>query len=335
MITPIQQGAANMPCRLRTPGPPTSVEGVGRPVAYDAAFAEVLGDGARLLSLYDQALFSEGPVWWPARGMLVWSDIEGRRVLGWRPDGAVEVVLDATPFNNGNAVETEGRLLHCEHGRRCISRTGVDGETTVLVTHCDGRRLNSPNDLVVAADGAVWFTDPTYGIENPRQGCPAQPELDHRSVYRWDPWTDTLTRMADLRQPNGIAFAPDGRVLYVSDSDLELHQIIAFDVGADGSLAGRRVFRTIEPGVPDGLCVDARGWVWSSSESGVQVFSAGGEPLGIIPTPHTCSNCTLSPDGRRLFITGEESLWAVDLVERDAEPPGATLMKERCLATPL
>jgi gluconolactonase len=301
------------PCRLRAPGPPSRVEGVGRPVAYDTRFADVVGERAEVLSLYDQALFSEGPVWWPAREMLVWSDIEGRRVLGWRADGSVEVVLDATPFNNGNAVDGEGRLLHCEHGRRCISRTTPDGVTTVLVTHYQGRRLNSPNDLTVAADGAVWFTDPTYGIENPRQGCPAEPELDHRSVYRYDPATDAPTRMADLVQPNGIAFSPDGRVLYVSDSDLGRHEILAFDVGEEGALANRRVFRTIEPGVPDGFCVDARGWVWTSSGSGVQVFSADAEPLGIIPTPHTCSNCTFGPDGRRLFITGEESLWAIDL----------------------
>jgi gluconolactonase len=314
MMTPIHpQQPGMMPCRVRPPGPPLRVDGRGPPVVYDARFAEVLGDTAELLSLYDQALFSEGPVWWPARQMLVWSDIEGRRVLGWRPDGAVEVVRDATPFTNGNAVDAEGRLLHCEHGRRCISRTDPADATTVLVDRYEGRRLNSPNDLVVAADGAIWFTDPTYGITNPRQGCPAEPELDHRSLYRYDPKSGSLTRMADLEQPNGLAFSPDGRVLYVSDTDLERHQILAFDVDADGALAGRRVFRTVEPGVPDGFCVDARGWVWSSSEGGVQVFSAGGEPLGLIPTPHTCSNCTFTPDGHRLFITGEESLWAIDL----------------------
>ncbi len=302
-----------IPCRVRDPGPPSRVQDAGPPVAYDVRFAEVLGGEAQLLTLYDQALFSEGPVWWPAREMLVWSDIEGRRVLGWRADGAVEVVLDATPFNNGNAVDAQGRLLHCEHGRRCISRTGPDGETVVLVTHFAGRRLNSPNDLVVAPDGAIWFTDPTYGIENPKQGCPAPAELDHHSVYRYDPETGALTRMADLVQPNGIAFSPDGRVLYVSDSDLGRHHILAFDVGEEGALTGRRVFRTIEPGVPDGFCVDVRGWLWSSSGSGVQVFSANGEPLGLIPTPHPCSNCTFGPGERRLFITGEESLWAVDL----------------------
>lgn len=302
-----------MPCRLRQPGPPSRVEDVDPPVAHDARFAELLGKDAALLSLYDQALFSEGPVWWPARSQLVWSDIEGRRVMGWSPDGAVDVVLDATPFNNGNAVDAEGRLLHCEHGRRCISRTDLDGTTTVLVTHFQGRRLNSPNDLVVGADGAIWFSDPTYGIENPRQGCPAEPELEHRGVYRFDPRTESLARMAELVQPNGLAFSPDGRTLYVSDTDLGRHEILAFDVGANGALTGRRVFRVIGPGVPDGFCVDARGWLWSSSGSGVQVFSADAEPLGLIPTPHTCSNCAFGPDGRRLFITGEESLWAIDL----------------------
>lgn len=315
-MTPVrttERGMGTTTCRVRQPGPCSPVKDVDRPVARDRRLAEVLGGGAALLSLYDQALFGEGPVWWPARGLLVWSDIEGRRVLGWSPDGAVDVVLDATPFTNGNAVDAEGRLLHCEHGRRCISRTDVDGTTTVLLTHFQERRLNSPNDLVVGPDGAVWFTDPTYGIRNPRQGCPAEPELDHRSVYRYDARTGALARVADLRQPNGIGFAPDGRTLYVSDSDPDRHEILAFDAGADGTLSGRRLFRSIEPGVPDGFCVDARGWVWSSSGSGVQVFSAAGEPLGIIPTPHTCSNCTFGPEGRRLFITGEESLWAIDL----------------------
>ena len=253
-------------------------------------------------------------MWWSARQMLVWSDIEGRRVLGWHPDGAVDVVVDATAFINGNALDAEGRLLHCEHGRRGISRSGDDGETTLLVTHYGGKRLNSPNDLVPGLDGALWFTDPTYGIMGPRQGCPATPELDHRSVYRFHEATGELTRMADLEQPNGLAFSPDGRTLYVSDTADDRHHIVAFAVGADGSLSGRRVFRVIEPGVPDGFKVDARGWVWTSSGNGVQVFAADGEPLGAIPTPGGCTNCAFGgADGRRLFITGGANLWAIDL----------------------
>jgi gluconolactonase len=300
-------------CRVRQPGPSTPVDDVGAPATYDPRFEQVLAPGARLMSLYDQALWAEGPVWWPAREMLVWSDVEGRRLFGWRPDGAVDVLIDPTAFMNGNALDGD-RLIHCEHGRRCVSTWDGSGEPTMLVTHYEGRRLNSPNDAVVAADGAIWFTDPTYGLQNPRQGCPGEPELDHRSVYRFEPGTGAPTRMADLEQPNGIAFAPDGRTLYVADSDLDRHEIIAFDVGDDHTLSNRRVFAVIQDGVPDGFAVDARGWVWTSSGTGVQVFSAEGEALGLIPTPHSCSNCTFGgTDGRRLFITGEESLWAIDL----------------------
>jgi len=282
-------------------------------VVLDPRFEGVIEPGARLVSLYHKAIFSEGPVWWPARGMLVWSDIEGRRVYGWHPDGAVDVVADATAFINGNALDGRGRLIHCEHGRRGISRTDERGET-LLVTAYRGKRLNSPNDLVWGPDSAIWFSDPTYGILNPRQGCPAQPELDHRSVYRFHESSGELTRMADMEQPNGLAFSPDGATLYVSDTAEDRHHILAFTVGEDGSLGDRRVFRVIEPGLPDGFKVDARGWVWTSSGSGVQVFAADGEPLGSIPTPHGCTNCAFGgEDGRRLFITGDESLWAIDL----------------------
>jgi gluconolactonase len=306
-------------CRLRPPGAPTIVDDIAGPVLLDDRLRAVLSPDARLLSLYEHGVFCEGPVWWPARGVLVWSDIEGRRVMSWHPDGCVDVLIDATPFINGNAVDHDGTLLHCEHGRRAISWWPGTGPPVIMAAHYQGRRLNSPNDLVVAHDGAIWFTDPTFGIRNPAQGCPAEPELAHRSVYRYDRRSDTLTRMADMEQPNGLAFSPDGGTLYVSDtadgSGGHTHEIYAFDVAADGALSRKRIFRVIEPGVPDGFCVDARGWVWSSSGDSVQVFSAEGEPLGRIPTPHTCSNCAFGGvDGRRLFITGEESLWAIDLI---------------------
>ncbi|WP_216818566.1 SMP-30/gluconolactonase/LRE family protein [Solirubrum puertoriconensis] len=271
-----------------------------------------------LLCLYDQAIWSEGPVWWEQQQLLVWSDVEGRRVLAWQPDGSVGVLLDATMFTNGNAIDADGNLIHCEQGRRGISRTLADGLTVMIVTHYADKRLNSPNDLAVAPDGAIWFTDPTYGLTQPRQGCPAEPALDHRSVYRYDLVTHQLTRAADLEQPNGIAFSPDGHTLYVSDTSLKAgghkHEIVAFTVEPDGRLGNPRTFATIEPGVPDGMFVDTRGWVWTSSGSGVQIFSAEGERLGEVPTPSLCSNCTLGgPSGNRLFITGEAHLWAIDL----------------------
>ena len=302
------------PCRLRQPGAPAVV--AGAPIRiFDPRLAEVLPVGSPLLVLYDQAIWSESPVWWSARSLLAWSDIEGRRVLSWREDGAVEVFVDATHFINGNTVDGQDRLVHCEHGRRGLSRTEADGTTEMIVTHFEGRRLNSPNDIVTAADGAIWFSDPTFGIDKPQQGCPATPDLDHRSVYRFEPASGTLTRMADLEEPNGLAFSPDEKILYVSDTpaDLHRHEILAFDV-VGSELRNRRSFAVVSPGMPDGFCVDKRGWVWTSSDSGVQVFAADGTPLGELPTPHFCSNCTFGgADGRRLFITGAESLWCVDL----------------------
>lgn len=310
----IAQSASNL---LRRPGPPAPVSHIDPPRASDPRFSEAVPHHARLISLYDQATFCEGPTWWPARDILVWSDIEGRRVLGWHTDGCVRVVIDATPFINGNAVDRNGDLIHCEHGNRRLSRTTPDGRYGALVETYEGRRFNAPNDVICAADGALWFSDPGYGLRQPKQGVLAEPDLDHRSVYRFDPTSGIVRRMADLGQPNGLAFAPDGRTLYVSDTSRteggDGHTIYAFPVGDDQSLGAPSVFATVEPGVPDGFCVDRRGWIWTSSEAGVQVFSAEGHRLGLIPTPQVCSNCCFGPDEARLFITSKEHLYALDL----------------------
>jgi gluconolactonase len=307
---------------LRRAGPPEPVPHVDPPRASDPRFSQAVPHHARLVSLYDQATFGEGPTWWPARGILVWSDVEGRRVLGWHPDGCVRVVIDATPFINGNTVDRDGNLVHCEHGNRRLSRTTPDGRQTVLVETYEGRRLNAPNDVVCAADGAIWFTDPTYGLRQPKQGALDDSELGHRSVYRFDPAEGSLRRMADLDEPNGLAFAADGRTLYVSDTSRtegrDGHTIYAYPLRGDGSLGEPRVFAEIEPGVPDGFRVDRRGWIWTSSEAGVQVYSAEGHRLGLIPTPQVCSNLCFSPGQERLFITSKQHLSALDL----ADDPG-------------
>ncbi|KQP80268.1 SMP-30/gluconolactonase/LRE family protein [Methylobacterium sp. Leaf117] len=306
-----------VPGLLRVAGPPHAVPHVDPPEALDSCFSVVVPHSARLLSLYDQATFSEGPAWWPARQSLVWSDIEGRRVLGWHEDGRVEVVVDATPFINGHTIDCEGNLVHCEHGNRRLSRTTPDGRYEPLVERYRGRRFNSPNDVVCAADGALWFSDPSFGLKMPKQGLLAESEIDHCSVYRVDPVTFEATRMADLEQPNGLAFTPDGQTLYVTDTSRSLggdrHTIFAFDVTGTWELKNRRVFAQIDPGIPDGLRVDSRGWVWTSSEAGVQVLSSTGLPLGLIPTPQACSNLCFSPDEARLFITSQANLYAIDL----------------------
>ena len=236
------------------------------------------------------------------------------------------VSLDATHFMNGNAVATDGSLVHCEHGRRCISQTRGQGDPVPIVTHYQGKRLNSPNDVAVAADGAIWFTDPAFGLLMPSQGSLVEPELDHRSVYRFERDTRRLQRMADFEQPNGLAFSPDGGTLYVSDTARALsdvpggqagstHEIQAFDVAADGSLSNRRVFWQADHGCPDGMTVDARGWVWTTAADGIHIIAADRARLGYIATPSVATNCIFGgEDGNRLFITATDMLLAIDLL---------------------
>ena len=202
-----------------------------------------------------------------AASRLLWSDVPNRRLLAWYEDGHVEVVIDGDLLHERQRrLTSDGALVHCEHGRRCISRSAArsDGQPEPIVTHFEGKRLNSPNDVAVAPDGTIWFTDPIFGIVMPSQGSLAEPELDHRSVYRFDPATGALGRMADFEQPNGLAFSADGRTLYVSDTSLSLgevpgfsagtkHEIEAFDVGADGALSNRRFFCHTDHGYPDGF----------------------------------------------------------------------------------
>ncbi len=292
----------------------------------DERLRGVLAPDAPLLLLHEGTIHGEGPTWQPARERLVWSDVPNRRLLGWYPDGRVEVVIEGAWFMNGNALARDGRLVHCEHGRRCISRSDTDGAQPVpIVTHYCGRRLNSPNDVTVADDGAIWFTDPIFGIVMPSQGGLAEPELDHRSVYRFDPASGELARMADFEQPNGLAFSADGATLYVSDTSLSLgeapglaagtkHEVIAFDLGLDGALSNRRFFCRSDHGVPDGFAVDRRGWLWVCEGDGVHIWSAERERLGFVPTPCVASNCTFGgADGQRLFIVATRYLFAIDL----------------------
>lgn len=300
------------PARLRQPGPPTPAD-VAPPQIHRPEAQDVLGK-ARLVTLYDTASWSEGPVWWPRERTLVWSDIVGRRVLGWREDGAVDVLLDATPFINGNAVLPGGDLVHCEHGRRAISRSEGSGVPAILVADIDGRRLNAPNDLIVAADGAIWFTDPTFGLENPKQGVPGRSESGRTAICRIGP-DGMARRLIDMAQPNGLAFSPDGRTFYASQTpehgEGEI-AIYAFDWDGE-TLSRQRPFVKVAEGIPDGFTVDRRGWLWSSSSKGVEVFDAAGHHLATVPTPELCSNCTFDPEQERLFITGGANLWMLSL----------------------
>ena len=310
---------------LRQAGEPKPVDKFTGVEIHDDRLREVLSPDAALLLLYQFTLHGEGTVWDTPNDRLVWSDVPNRRLLSWHRDGHVEVVIDNTQFMNGNALGADGVLVHCEHGRRCISRSDGRGGADPIVTHFEGRRLNSPNDVTVAIDGAIWFTDPTFGILMPNQGSIVEPELDHRSVYRFDPASGNLRRMADFEQPNGLFFSPDGRTLYVSDTarslgeivgghERDTHEIIAFDVGADGALSNRRFFLRTDHGYPDGFAVDRRGWVWTTSGDGIQIYAPDRTKLGFFPTPATPANCCFGGDGlSRFFVAAMDTLLAIDL----------------------
>ncbi|MDT7951131.1 MAG: SMP-30/gluconolactonase/LRE family protein [Acetobacteraceae bacterium] len=314
---------------LRRAGPPKPVENFRGVQIDDERLSAVLPADSELLILYEGTLHAEGPVWHPPSGLLYWSDVPNRRLLSLHPDGHVETAIDGTYFMNGNAVDAEGRLVHCEHGRRCISRSDEPppAQPVPIVTHFEGKRINSPNDLTVAPDGTIWFTDPTFGILMPNQGSLAEPDLDHRSVYRFDPASGDLRRMADFAEPNGIGFTQDGKTLYVSDTALSLreipnagkgstHEIIVFDVGEGGTLSNRRFFCHTDHGYPDGFAIDRRGWVWTSAADGVHVWSPDRRKLGFIRTEQVVSNCCFGgPDSRRLFMAATKQLLAIDLVD--------------------
>ncbi|GEM_PF-405698 len=313
---------------LRRPGGPDTDSRFPGVRIEAACLWDVLSPDAPLLVLHEGAIHAEGPAWQASHRRLLFSDVPNRRVNAWyEEDGRVESVIDPAWFPNGNAVAAGGSIYHCEHGRRCISRSASDlgGEPEPVVTHYEGRRLNAPNDVAVAPDGSVWFTDPVFGIVMPAQGALAEPELAHRSLYRFDPASGTLTRMADFGQPNGVALSPDGRTVYVTDTSRALgeapggvpgtrHDVEAFTLGADGALAHRRFFCSPAQGNPDGLAVDARGWVWCSAADGVHVWSAEQEYLGCIPVAEVvCNVCFGGSSGQRLFIAASTRLLAIDL----------------------
>lgn len=299
--------------------PLRAAEGPGTAIRGDAMAAIVASD-ATLETVHTGGRWLEGPAWDRRRGALVFSDVKRNMILRLER-GISRPVPWRDPSNNanGNAFDREGRLVTCEHLTRRVVRQEADGRMTVLADRFEGRRLNSPNDVVVADDGAIWFTDPVFGITVPDEGQRAEPEQRGRFVYRIDPG-GTLALAADgFDQPNGLVFSPDGRTLYVSETGAALNpegprEIHAFDVIDGRRLARRRVFARLESGLADGLTVDADGRLYAATEGGGTVWTAAGERLGTIPTPATCGNLTFGgADGRRLFLCATDTLHAIDL----------------------
>ena len=278
------------------------------------------------------AIWSEGPVWMPRTQQLLWSDIPNNRMLSWHAEQGMSVWRESVEFTNGHVLEADGSLLHCSHGQRAITRTRFDAQgrvasDEVVVSHYQGRRLNSPNDVVVKRDGTIWFTDPPYGILSDYEGYEAESELGDCYVFRFDPRNGSLRVVSDwVEEPNGLAFSPDESVLYVSDTSAALrtdggghHHIVAFDVVDGQDLAKPRVFAVVNPGVSDGFRLDDHGFVYTSSQDSVQVYHPDGTRIGRIGVPEKVGNLVFGgPLGNELFICASTSLYRVRLNTRGA-----------------
>jgi gluconolactonase len=307
---------------------------------YPDPSVEVLDDaflGLRLYSasvelLYTGCRWAEGPVWFGDGRCLLWSDIPNNRMLRWDDaSGAVSVFREPSNHANGHTRDQAGRLVSCEHLTRRITRTEYDGRITVLADRWDGRRLNSPNDVVCARDGSIWFTDPSFGIAGHWEGEPAPQELPH-AVYRIAPDGALQPVITDLKAPNGLAFSPDGRELYVVESRAEpCRRLWAYRVEPDGTVSSRRlVIDAADGGALDGLAVDALGHLWCGWGSngrvppepldGVRVFDADGKALGHIHLPERCANlCFGGARRNRLFMAASHSLYALYVNVQGAE----------------
>lgn len=298
-------------------------------VKDEAAFRAIVPADARIEKLAGGFKFTEGPVWTNAGGgFLVFSDIDGDELKRWTPQEGVTTFRAPSRNANGNTRDLQGRLVTCEHSGRRVSIADADGAALTLVDAYDGKKLNSPNDVVVKSDGTVWFTDPPYGL--PQQRVGKEQDKDH--VFRYDPRAREVRPVAeDFHRPNGLCFSPDERRLYIADSG-NPHHIRVFEVQDNGTLTGGDVFCTVDVGIPDGVRCDTAGRLYSSAGDGIHIFTTGGELIGKIITPDApgrhdpakigpevpANLCFGGPAGTTLFITACTSLYTIPLLARGA-----------------
>ncbi len=295
--------------------------------SHEAEFSNCFVDHARVERLWSGARWSEGPAWFAAGRYLVWSDIPNNRMLRWdETNGVVSIFRSPCNNSNGNTVDRQGRLISCEHLTRRVTRTEHNGQITVLASHFDGKRLNSPNDVVVKSDGSIWFTDPDYGILSDYEGDKAEPEMGCH-VYRIDS-SGSITRVAnDFIKPNGLAFSPDESRLYISDTGASHLQdgpkhIREMFVSTDGwSLKTGTVFAECTSGMFDGFRFDTEGRLWTSAADGVHCYGCNGTLMGKALIPELVANITFGGHKKnRLFICGQTSLYSVFLTATGVTP---------------
>ncbi len=299
----------------------------------DKRFAKYKIGNANIQRIATGQRWAEGPVYMRDWGCLLWSDIPNNRIMRWTEEtDAVSVYRSPSNFTNGNTRDRVGRLVSCEHDARRLTRTEHDGTITVLADKYNGKRLNAPNDAVVAADGAIWFTDPGYGILLEYEGHKAEFEIKP-AVYRLDPESGALAVVADdFVRPNGLCFSPDEKKLYIVDTGASHtpggpRHIRVFDVA--GSKLGRgKVFADFKPGFADGVRCDTDGNVWCSwgwggpDTNGVRIHAPNGDAIGRIHLPEICANlCFGGVKRNRLFMCGSTSMYAVYVEAQGALTP--------------
>ena len=257
--------------------------------------------------------FTEGPLWHAAERFLLFSDIPANKIRKWDADSGMTVFRDPSGKSNGLTYDKGGHLIACEHANRRVSRTTADGQVITIASHYEGKRLNSPNDVVVKSDGSIYFTDPPYGLSS-AYGVESEKELAFQGVYRLSPNGGTLTLLVDdFDRPNGLCFSPDESILYVNDTE-RMH-VRAFDVQPDGTIANGRVFGEEEgdTGKPDGMKVDVQGNVYLTGPDGIWVFALDGTHLGIILVPERAANLAWGGDDwKSLFVTASASVYRVE-----------------------
>ncbi len=288
----------------------------------DDRFRDCRGD-SRIERLHGGCRWAEGPVYVPAGRYVVWSDIPNDRMLRWdEMTGSVGPFREPAGYTNGNTLDREGRLVTCEHGNRRVTRTEHDGSITVLADRYDGKRLNSPNDVVVRSDGSIWFTDPSYGIDSNYEGHRATSEIGACNVYRRDPSSGSVTIVADdFVRPNGLAFSIDESQLYIADT--RRNHIRIFPVEGTGELGEGEVFAECTAGVFDGIRLDDTGRVWAAAGDGVHCYDPDGTLIGKLELPEVASNLTFGgPQRNRLFVTATTSLYSIRLTVNGAPPSG-------------
>lgn len=291
----------------------------------DPAFQTFVMGNAPVKQLAGGFDWVEGPVWFGDANCLLFSDIPNNRIMRWSPDCGISVFRQPSNYANGHTRDKEGRLVSCEHGTRRVTRTELDGSLTIIADSFNGKRLNSPNDVIVKSDGTIWFSDPHYGIMTNYEGFKGEQELPC-NVYRVDPENGRIDAVVtDMQCPNGLAFSLDEKKLFVADTGRmfgnDAQHIRVYDLTRDGAVNGR-IFHKIEPGVADGIRLDTQGNVWSSAADGVHCINPDGKLIGKILVPELVSNiCFGGRAKHQLFITATTSLYRVSLNVQGAQQP--------------